>query len=192
MYVLAQIAIFCKRPICEREDIHSCNIPDKDKAFCLQLTLKLPEILMASGACTTVTGLLCTGLNYAFTHLWASDSSGQLTVWNVPSVGLDFTPAHTVKAHAKAINAMTNTYRHIITVADDGVVKFFDVVNFAKIRSVNVLEWCLYRGLLLDHRPDIARRLKCVHLVENHAEGGTMVVGTSYGDVIMFSLGTSV
>ena len=188
--------MFCKLPICERDDIHACNIPDADKSYCLQLTLKLPAIQMASGAPTSVTGLLCTGYNHSFTHLWASDSSGQLTIWHVPPSGLDFVPAYTVKAHKKAITSITNTFRHVISISDDGFVKFYDVVTFAKIRSVNVLEWCVYRGLLLDSRPDIPRRLKSVHLRESWAvsggAAGTMAVGTNYGDVVMFSLGTTV
>jgi hypothetical protein len=188
----ASIAVFSKTTLCERDDIHACNIPNADRAYCLQLTLKLPATRMESGAPCSVTGLLCTGLNYALDHLWASDSSGQLTIWYVPEEGLDFVPAYTMRAHQKAITSLVNTYRHVISISDDGCVKFFDHTTFALVRSVDVLEWCVYKGLMLDARPDIARRLKCVALQENFTSGGTMAVGTSYGDVVIFALGTTV
>lgn len=147
---------------------------------------------MESGSPTTVTGLICAGPNYALTHLWASDSTGQITIWYVPEYGLEFIPAYTVTAHKRSINSLVNTYRHAITISDDGFLKMFDLQTFALIRQVDVLDWSIYKGLMSNIRTDIPRRLKCIHLKEDSTNGGVMVIGTNYGDVMVFSLGTTV
>lgn len=145
---------------------------------------------MLSGAPASVLGLICVDTAFPFSHLWAGDSTGQLTVWHIPQVGLGFMPAFTVKAHNSAINNLVHTHRHAITISDDGFLSFYDLYNFDRVRSLDLMEWCVYRNLL--ERPDIPRKIKSIHLQENTITGGNMVIGTSYGDIIMFSLGTTV
>mmetsp|Transcript_3604 Transcript_3604/g.5616 ORF Transcript_3604/g.5616 Transcript_3604/m.5616 type:complete len:595 (-) Transcript_3604:1566-3350(-) len=186
----ATVAVFCKTPHCEREDVHTCNIKGNDQSYCLQISLKLPPITVKSGAPASVTGLICVDIDFPFSHLWAADSSGQLTIWHVPETGLSFIPAHTVKAHEGPINNLLHTHTHAITISDDGYVVFFNMVSFDRIRSLNILEWSVEYDLI--KRPDIRRKVKCAHLQEDHENGGNMVVGTSYGDVIMLRLGTTV
>lgn len=185
----AMVAVFCKHNHCERDDVHTCYIPDKDQSYCLQLTLKLPPISMDSGAAATVTGLLCVEMSGVWSHLWAGDSTGQLTIWYVPEEGLGFMPAHTVKAHYGAINNVVRTYKHAITISDDGFVIFFDLARFDRVRSIDIGFWSNYRQLIA--RPDIERRIKCTHLQENYETGGTLVLGTSYGEIVVLSLGTT-
>ena len=170
--------------------MHGCNIRGNDQSYCLQISLKLPPVTMGSGAPTSVSGLLCVDTTFPFSHLWAGDTSGQLTVWHVPEHGLGFMPAFTVKAHNGSINNLVNTHRHIISVSDDGCISFYDMFNFDRVRTIYVMEWCLYRNLL--ERPDVSRKIKAVHLQENFVTGGNLVLGTSYGDIIMLSLGTTV
>jgi hypothetical protein len=38
----------------------------------------------------------------------------------------------------------------------------------------------------------VDRKLKSCHLVEDRERGGTLLVGTSYGEVVALSLGTTV
>lgn len=170
--------------------MHGCNIKRNDQSYCLQISLKLPPIMMNSGAQSSVTGLICTSTHFPYSHLWAGDTSGQLTVWHVPEVGLGFMPAFTVKAHNGAINDLKNTQRHAITISDDGLIIFYDLYNFDRVRTIDILEWSLYRGLL--ERPDILRKIKSAHLEENYVTGGNLVLGTSYGDIIMLKLGTTI
>ena len=187
----AMVAVFSKNNICERDDVHTCYIPDKDQSYCLQITLKLPPITLPSGSPTGVTGLLCSSAYHQkYAHLWAGDSSGQLTIWYIPEQGLGFIPAHTVKAHYGAINNVISTHKHAVTISDDGFIVFFDLVRFDRVRSIDVRFWADYRQLLI--RPDIERRIKCAHLEENYETGGTLVLGTSYGEVVALSLGTTV
>jgi WD40 repeat protein len=186
----ATVAVFCKLSKCERDDIHTCNIPGANQSYCLQLSLKLPPITLKSGNPAAVTGLICVDVSFPFSHLWAADSSGQLTVWHVPESGLGFIPAHTVKAHDGPINNLVHTHKHAISISDDGYVVLMDLTTFDRIRAVNVVEWASLCGLL--ERPDIGRKIKCVSLQEDHEYGGMMAVGTSYGDIIMLRLGTTV
>lgn len=95
-----------------------------------------------------------------------------------------------MKAHNGAINDLKCTQRHAITISDDGFIIFYDLYNFDRVRSIDILEWCIYRSLL--ERPDILRKIKSVHLEENFETGGNLVLGTSYGDIIMLKLGTTV
>lgn len=184
------IAVFNKSNHCDRDDVHACSIPNADKFYCLQVSLKLPANLTKSGNVPVVTGLICPKFGPEFPSLWASDSSGQLTVWYVPKEGLDFTPAYTVRAHQGAINQMENTWRHVITIGDDGCLLLFDVISFMRIRTVNIMEWSIYNQLLIN--PHIHRRLKCIGVYENYDTGGHIAVGTSYGEVILLPLGTTV
>jgi hypothetical protein len=186
----AQVAVFNKHPFCEREDIHLCTAKNIDPSYCLQVTLRLPNKKMASGNVPAVTGLLCPQIGPEFPTLWATDTTGQMTIWYVPQQGLEFNPAYTVKAHQGAINQLTKTWRHVITIGDDGFVILHDVLTFARIRSVNVMEWAGARNLLMN--PTIPRKLKSVHLEENYDTGGQLVIGTSYGELVLISLGTTV
>jgi len=90
--------------------------------------------------------------------------------WTVPDRGLRFRPAYTVVAHSAATNKLTSSWRHCISIS--GATSY---------------EWCAYRQLIL--RPEIPRKLKCIHLYEDFQNGGMMVIGTSFGDVIACSLG---
>lgn len=67
---------------------------------------------------------------------------------------------------------------------------FFDLVRFEKVRRINMIEWASYRELAL--RPNIPRKLKCVSVYEDYENGGTVAVGTSFGDVFACSLGTTI
>jgi len=50
---------------------------DADQSYCLQLSLRLPPLIMASGVPVSVTGLICSDTYYqAFAYLWATDNSG--------------------------------------------------------------------------------------------------------------------
>lgn len=170
--------------------MHGCNIKGHDQSYCLQLSLKLPPVQMSSGAPASVTGLICTNTYVPFSHLWAGDSSGQLTVWHVPEIGLGFMPAFTVKAHEGAINNLVHTQRHAISISDDGYIVFYDLFNFDRVRTMDIMEWSIYAGIL--QRPDVHRKIKSAHLEENAYSGGSLVLGTNYGDIIMLSLGTTV
>lgn len=183
----AQICIFSKFDRCERDDIHGCNTPKADKTYCLQVILKLPPLLMSSGQPAPVTALRCTGYDYTFTHLWAADATGQLTVWFVPEEGIEFLPAKTWKGHRVAVTAMAPTWKHMCTVGDDGVLLLYELDTLALIRRMDLREWCNAKGLL--PRPDIPRRIKCIDIQEDQESGGMMVVGTNYGDIIVMSIG---
>lgn len=42
---------------------------------------------------------IVSGYNYAFSLLICGDTTGQITCWNIPTTGLNFTPFKTWKAH---------------------------------------------------------------------------------------------
>jgi hypothetical protein len=185
-----QVAVFNKHPVCEREDIHLCTAKKVDPSYCLQVTLRLPNKKMSSGNPPQVTGLICPQIGPEFPTLWASDTTGQLTIWYIPHIGLEFTPAYTMKIHNSAVTTMAKTWRHVITTGDDGFILLHDVLTFTKVRSVNVMEWGNYRSLFSNEHID--RKIKSIHLEENYDSGGHLVVGTSYGDIVLISLGTTV
>ena len=111
----------------------------------------------------------------------------------MPDYGLEFVPVQATKAHWGSINCMKNTWRHAITASDDGYIIIHDLVLFTRVRAINIVEW----GTQLDYsnifeRPDIPRRIKSMCLEENYETGGSIVVGTSYGDVAVLSLGTTI
>ena len=78
------MAVFTKFNECERDDVHDCSTPKTNKSYCLQVTLKLPPKYMPGDSISMVSAINCCGPNYMFTHLWAGDSTGQMTVWFVP------------------------------------------------------------------------------------------------------------
>ena len=41
-------------------------------------------------------------------------------------------------------------------------------------------------------RPDVFRRIKSISVKEDHENGGAMAVGTSYGDIAVFDIGTEI
>eukprot|EP01031_Cornospumella_fuschlensis_P029899 gene29899-36104_t len=134
----ASIAVFSAHAICERDDVHLCNVANHDPTYCLQITLKLPKNLLVSGNLPWITGLLCPKIGPEFPNLWAADASGQLTIWYVPREGLEFTPAYTVKAHYSAINDLQKTWRHVISIGDDGLVVLHDIIGFyRKVRKIS-------------------------------------------------------
>lgn len=182
--------MFNKSFKCERDDVHLCNVPGADTMYCLQISLKLPSNMTASGNLPAVTGLVCTRMGNEFPTLWAADSSGQMTIWYVPAVGLDFQPAYTVKAHRGAVNQLVKTWRHMITIGDDGIVRLFDILTFVRIRTIEVMDMCIERSLFVS--PNINRRLKSASVYENYTTGGYLAIGTSYGDVVVLPLGTTV
>jgi WD40 repeat protein len=182
------VVVFTKFDECERDDVHECSSPGSNKSYCLQLTLKLPPKYMPSGNVSMVSAINCCGPNYLFTHLWAGDTTGQMTVWFVPEEGLDFIPAKTWKAHEGTIRQMKSTWKHMISIGDDGNMIIHELGSLIRQRCLNFNDWCA--GIML--RPDIPRRLKCMSLVEDYEEGGHMLVGTNYGDVFVISIGKEV
>ncbi len=78
----------------------------------------------------------------------------------------------------------------MITVGDDGIVKLFDILTFVRIRSIDVMQMCVERQLFV--APNIHRRLKSAHVYENYSTGGYIALGTSYGDVVIMPIGTTV
>ncbi len=111
-------------------------------------------------------------------------------IWRVPDDGLDFVPIRSWKPHTGAITGLVTTWRHVITCGDDGFVLLWDNTNLVRVRSIQIQEWCTLRGLM--DRTDIPRRIKCIAVKEDHNLGGLLVVGTSYGEVVMMSIGVYV
>lgn len=183
--------------MCERHDIHGCNTPGAARTGCLQITLRLSEKgghRAQSGEMPTVNAVLCTGLNHGFDYVVAADSVGQMSVWENPQQeGLGFHAVTYWKAHRLAINDMVATARHLLTVSDDGYLVMHDIVTFASIRAIHVVQWTLDKGLIT--KPEIPRRIKCIHVKEDPwgvAGGGTMLIGTNYGEVMVSAIGTTI
>ena len=175
------VCVFSKYNECERDDIHACNMPNANKCYCLQVSLKLPPMKMPSQNPTIVTQVKCCGPNYSFGQLWAADSLGQMTVWFVPDAGLDYVPARTWRAHQACCNAMDTTWKHMVSVGDDRCIILHDLATLLPARTIDVNIWC--KELL--NKPEIPRRLKCMHLVENYEEGGQLVIGSNYGEIFV-------
>ncbi len=189
----ASVAVFNKSVLCERDDIHGCNVTGADTHFCLQVTLRTPDVKQPSGSPASVTCVLCTGYNHSHTHLWAADVAGQLTVWYVPERGLLFRPARSAKVHWGAINAMESTNWHVLTASDDGYIIIHDIMSFDRVKSINIIQWGIgFNGFSLFERPDIARCIKSMTIEEDYVNGGKVTVGTSYGDVAILGLGTTI
>jgi WD40 repeat protein len=207
------ILVFSKHNVCEREDIHNCLVAVKDQTdeteeigrvvdknigeiidrkWCLQLTLRLPNTKDAADITPTVNVVLCAGPNKNYDLLHCADSTGRHTMWRVPDKGLDFSPVKTHMPHTRAITAMKNTNTHLITASDDGTIVFMDLVQLTRIRRIDVLEWALDKNLIPDDSTDIPREIKCLHLHEDEVSGGTMSIGTNYGEVMLIDIGTTV
>lgn len=149
---------------------------------------------MKNGNLAVVSCLLCTGYNYCHSHLWAGDSTGQITIWSIPTIGLEFQPEKTWKCHQGSVNAMMNTWTNVFTIGDDGFLFVYNIISFAKIRSINLLDWCIQKSLFHNNpiRSDVFRRLKSMDIKEDSQTGGTCIVGTSYGDIIVMNIGTDI
>ena len=78
----------------------------------------------------------------------------------------------------------------MISAGDDGILAFIDLDGLYITRRLNVQEEAVKRSLSV--RPDVPRRLKCVFLTEDAENGGTLIVGTNYGDVYIIGIGTCV
>jgi hypothetical protein len=209
-----KVMIFSLHSVCERDDVHNCwsGVEDSqnrideigivrdtkvsaiDRSYCLQITLRLPFVKAENpdGNPSTVCTILCSGLNYQLTHLFTGDSSGRLTIWEIPEVGLEYQPVKTWRPHKRRLSDMKATYRHLITIGEDGLLVFHDLESFARIRTLNFLEWILHKELVTDGSQEIPRALTCMTLVENFETGGTLVVGTSYGELSVIGIGTHV
>jgi hypothetical protein len=177
--------------------------------------------------------IVCAGYNFSYTHLWAGDSHGQITVWHIPEEGLWFAPAKSWRAHyyeagstqpeiqqsqsgpsssattsgvkninsnsttsqTSAIRAMSSTYRHMISIGDDGFIILTDLITFDEIKRLDVSTYCVEKQLFSEKcHPHIRRKLKSLH-VQNELSGtlGRLVaVGTNLGDILIFSLGNYV
>ena len=114
--------------------------------------------------------------------------TGQLTIWEIPSTGLAFVPAYTVRLHNASINDIIKTNIHAITISDDSCIIFTNLFTFERIRCININEWCSHRNIM--SRADICRRIKCIHL-EPHDERidgeGAIVVGRYMHVIISLS-----
>ena len=186
----SKILIFSKYNICERDDLHHCNIPNVNKTYCLQVTLKLPAKLMMSGNLAEVTDILCCGPNYDYSMLWSGDTLGKLSLWSVPTVGINYKPLKSWFAHTAAVRQLGNTWRNLISIGDDGLLLIHDLISLQRMRRMDLTEWAVYRNLIL--RPDITRKLKSLAIHEDFENGGTMIVGTSYGEIVVMNIGTQV
>lgn len=206
--------IFSLHSVCERDDVHNCwsgvedsqNKTDEigivredkesaiDRSFCLQITLRLPFVQSENedGNSSCVCTILCSGPNYQQSHLFTGDSSGRLTIWELPQVGLDFQPVKTWRPHKRRLSDMKSTYKHLITIGEDGLIVFHDLVSFNRIRTINFLDWAIHKQLIADGSEGIPRGLTCMSLVENFETGGSLVVGTSYGELSVIGIGTHV
>lgn len=181
------ILIFSKINHCDRDDIHSCSAPEADKSYCLQVTLKLPVSHSVSGNSTVVHSLQCTGPNYAKSMLCAGDSNGQLTLWKVPEYGLDYKPLVTSRAHQGALRCIESTWKHLITAGDDGIIIFHDLDTLERVRRLDITTAIYDKGFISN--PHIKRRIKSMYVSEDFVNGGSMCVGTSYGEILVMSIG---
>lgn len=206
--------VFALQNVCERDDVHNCLaaveetpnhiddigiVRDKkeiviDRSFCLQITLKLPFIQNENedGNTPSVTTILCSGYNYEQTHLFSGDTSGRLTIWKIPDIGLDFQPIKTWRPHKKSLSDMKATYKHLITIGGDGIIVFHDLISLVKVRTINFLEWIIHKQLITDGSELIPRGLTCMYLEEDFENGGTLVLGTSYGELSVIGIGINV
>lgn len=167
-------------------------MPGADKTGCLQITLRLPTkgAKTVSGSVPTVTSVLCTGYFGSFTHIWSGDSTGQICIWENPEHGLLFHAVVFWQPHQGGITDMAATTTHVLTIGNDGYLLIHDMGNgFPLIRSMNVLDWCMDKQLL--GNPEIPRRLKCMQVTEDFEKGGTLLIGTNYGEVLISAIGTT-
>ena len=129
---------------------------------------------------------------------------GRITIWSVPVEGLDYAPIKTWQPHKESINCLANTWKHVVSISDDGSLMVHDMFTFTRIRKIIISDWCVDRNLF-SHGIDIPRRLKSLSLRDYYRNGdrindpgsedgslGIMTVGTSYGEIIVMSLGPCV
>ena len=204
--------VFSLHNICERDDVHNCLVaveqapkgPEEigvvhdgspesvDRAFCLQIILRLPAVQDSSGNSPAVHSMLCCGLNASKSHLYAGDSTGRLTIWEIPETGLDFAPVKSWRPHRQALIDMRHTYKHLLTAGEDGNVVIHSLEKFSKIRSINILDWAIDRGLIYNESQRLPRMLTCMYLAEDSENGGSLAVGTSYGEIVVLGIGTHI
>ena len=95
---------------------------------------------------------------------------------------------------------------------DDGSLIFYDLVRFDRVRRIDLVQWAADRQLPQLLRANVPRKLKCIHLYEDYnrhydssgetggsggssgggSSGGLIVVGTSFGDVFVCTLGATI
>ena len=92
------------------------------------------------------------------------------------------------------------------TLKDDGSLVFYDLVRFDRVRRIDMMQWAADRQLPQLLRANVPRKLKCIHVHEDYQHnisrnsgeagsgggGGLIVVGTSFGDVLVCSLGATI
>lgn len=204
--------IFSLHNICERDDVHNClaaveeapkgasevgvvkdQSPEAvDRAFCLQVILRLPPVTDISGNVPAIHTVLCNGLNRCRSHLFAGDSTGRLTIWKIPGVGVDFVPVKSWKPHKGTLIAMKCTRRHLLTAGEDGCIIIHTLAKFSNVRIINILDWAIDQGLINHESAKLPRMLSSMYLCEDHENGGSLVVGTSYGEIVVLEIGTHI
>ena len=210
----ASIFVFTKHNYCERDDVHGCSTPNSKKIGCLQIALKLPpKIITVSNLPPEVNAMnICkTNPNYIYPNydynyqpiggpndpnyinmrLYAGDNTGQLTIWCVPEFfGIDYRPILTKKLHQLPINVITNTDNYILTLGDDGIIFFITLQSLTTMRKLDVLKWAIYNNVTTS--PLVPRKLKSIEIEDDEENGGTMVIGTSYGDIFCLYTGFTI
>lgn len=210
----ASIFIFTKHNHCERDDVHGCSTPNSKKYGCLQVALRLPPQIVSVANLPPEVISLCTcktDVNYVYPdydynylpvggeddpnyknlRLYAGDNTGQLTVWTVPEFyGIDYRPVMTKKIHDGPVNKITNTNNYLVTLGDDGIILFFLLESMTKMKSLDVLKWAIKAGVA--EAPHVKRKIKSVEIEHDEENGGTMVIGTSYGDLFMLYTGFTI
>jgi len=104
---------------------------------------------------------------------------------------MNYQPYHTSHVHRGQLRTLASTWKHVVSGGDDGKFILHELTTLTRIRSVDVVSWSMYRGLL-DIPPLVPRRIKYIHILENFKDGGTMCVGTSVGEVAICSIGSNV
>jgi hypothetical protein len=204
--------VYSLHNVCERDDVHNCLVaveeapkgasevgvvkdgsPEAvDRAFCLQIILRLPAVTDGSGNVPAVHTILCNGPDNTRSNIFAGDSTGRLTIWKLPTSGLDFEPVKSWKPHKRALIDMKCTNRHLLTAGEDGCIVIHTLQTFSKIRTINILDWAIDRGLIYDESTKLPRMLSSMFLSEDHENGGSLVVGTSYGEIVVLGIGTHI
>eukprot|EP00607_Mallomonas_marina_P004894 CAMPEP_0182438064 /NCGR_PEP_ID=MMETSP1167-20130531/85486_1 /TAXON_ID=2988 /ORGANISM="Mallomonas Sp, Strain CCMP3275" /LENGTH=123 /DNA_ID=CAMNT_0024631235 /DNA_START=603 /DNA_END=974 /DNA_ORIENTATION=- len=119
--------------------------------------------------------------------LFAGDTIGHLTVWVVPEHGVDYEPNRSSKIHHGAIRCIESTWKHLITASDDGLIILHELTTLTQIRTIDIAYWTFHKHLITNE--NIPRRIKSMHIVEDFESGGSMVIGTSYGEIMISSIG---
>ena len=126
--------------------------------------------------------------NYANVRLFAGDITGQLTVWSVPEfVGIDYRPILTRPMHHGPLNVIQETNAHIVTLGDDGFVNILAKASLIRVKHMDLHKAALAQGFTEAER--VLRKLKSIEIHYDSGGSGTMIVGTSFGDVYVLPLG---